>query len=119
MSKGTVRTIVEKMRERTSKAGYEYKAMKVEVEIDNGEAATILSFDPLEVGDEVQLTKNGEYWNVDKPKKNDNGDALQAIYLQQKQIIERLDKLTELVSDQTKTSVTIPDDDFPPDFLKD
>jgi len=67
--KATVDTVIEHMITRTSKAGKEYEAMKVQLELESGELVKVLSFDEVELGAVVDVEKNGDFWNIVKPKR--------------------------------------------------
>lgn len=98
--KGRITSILEEFQNRTSKAGAPYSASKVEVELENGELATILSFNDLPIGSDVELEKKGEYWNIvskkqaaENAKHDEIMKGLRANYALLKQIEARIARL--------------------------
>ena len=95
----TVREITEEYGEKISKAGKKYNAMRVEVETVAGESINLMSFDEIGIGQIVQLEKNGEYWNIAKPKKRVDVnldpviEILRLIYKQNQTILKGISAL--------------------------
>lgn len=101
------------MQERIAKSGKKYSAMKVKLSLENGEDATVFSFEPLEIGDAVKVKKNGEYWNIDAPKKG--GVDLAPVMAALKFLAEQNKQILALLSD-TKTDAVV---DYDPDTIDD
>lgn len=57
------------MQERVSKTGKTYEAARVQLELESGELVKVLSFDEVDLGVVVDVEKNGDFWNIVKPKR--------------------------------------------------
>ncbi len=98
--KGTVESVVEpfgqKFSEKTQK---HYAAMKAKVRLEDFNVVTVLVFEEKAVGDELELEKKGDYWNVvskrqmaDNQKHDEIMDALRKLYKK----VEELEKAVQV-----------------------
>lgn len=96
MPKATISSVIEEFRQRTSKAGKPYSAMKVEVELEDGSTATVLVFEERAIGDSLELVKKDNFWNVvsekrtAQPQSDDVSRMLNLIHEQNKEILDIL-----------------------------
>lgn len=67
--KATIGKIIEPYSQRVSKAGKPYAALKAEVDLEDGSSANIMVFEDKAIGDELELVKKGDFWNVVSVKK--------------------------------------------------
>lgn len=104
---GQICKIIKPFAMQTKKDGTTYgPAQLVEVELENGELTTTLFFEERAIGENIELEKNGQYWNVPKkPKKVVTVDfepilsSMRLLYKQNTLLLHKVDKLLGLYND--------------------